>query len=179
MRYAALLRGINVGGRNIIKMAALKLCLEQHGLQNVVTFIQSGNVVFDSDQRNAGELTKQIERALSKTFDHDACVVLRSQAQLEAVVAGVPAEWKRRTDLRCNIAFLRAPVTARSAVAQVDANPQVDSVCAGRGVLYLSTLSSGSKKSRFTKVIGKPVYRHMTIRNYNTCRKLLALMERD
>jgi uncharacterized protein (DUF1697 family) len=179
MRYVALLRAINVGGRNIVKMAALKLCLEQQGLQNVATFIQSGNVIFESDERNAGELTKQIERALSRAFDHDACVVLRSQAQLKTVVAGVPAEWKRRTDLRCNIAFLRAPVTARSALAQVDAEPQVDSVRAGRGVLYLSTLLSGSARSRFTKVIGKPVYRHMTIRNFNTCRKLLELMERD
>jgi uncharacterized protein (DUF1697 family) len=55
----------------------------------------------------------------------------------------------------------------------------VDFVKEGKGVLYLSTLLSGLKRSRFTKVIGKSVYRHMTIRNYNTCQKLLALMERD
>jgi uncharacterized protein (DUF1697 family) len=179
MKYVALLRGINVGGRNIIKMAALKLCLEQDGLRNVATLIQSGNVIFESDERNAGQLTKQIERALSKRFDHDARVVLRSHAQLGAVVAGAPSGWRTRTDLRRNIAFLRAPVTARHAFAQVDAEPRVDSVQAGRGVLYLSTLLSGSKKSRFPKLIGKSVYRHMTIRNYNTCQKLLALMQRD
>ena len=54
----------------------------------------------------------------------------------------------------------------------------MDSVKEGKGVLYLSTLLSGLKRSRFTKVIGKSVYRHMTIRNYNTCQKLLVLMER-
>ena len=81
--------------------------------------------------------------------------------------------------LEANIAFLRAPVTARDAVAQVEVQPQVDSVQAGKGVLYLSTLLSGVKRSRFTKVIGKSIYRHMTIRNYNTCQKLVVLMERD
>ena len=53
MKYVALLRGINVGGRNIIKMGALKVCLEQCGFVNVATFIQSGNVIFESDKRNA------------------------------------------------------------------------------------------------------------------------------
>jgi uncharacterized protein (DUF1697 family) len=179
MKYVALLRGINVGGRNIIKMAALKACLDRHGFRNVATFIQSGNVIFESDERNAGSLTTQIEGALSKMFDYDSRVVLRSHAQLKAVVAGVPAAWKTRTDLRCNIAFLREPVTARHALAQVDVEPRVDSIKQGKGVLYLSTLESGLKRSRFTKLIGKPVYQHMTIRNYNTCQKLLALMERD
>jgi uncharacterized protein (DUF1697 family) len=179
MKYVALLRGINVGGRNIIKMAALKGCLEQHGLRNVATLIQSGNVIFECDERSAGKLTTRIEGALSKMFDYDSRVVLRSRAQLQAVVAGVPREWKTRTDLRCNVAFLREPVTARHAIAHVEVQPQVDSVQQGKGVLYLSTLMSGLKKSRFTKVIGKSVYQHMTIRNYHTCQKLLALMERE
>ena len=179
MKYVALLRGINVGGRNIIKMAALKVCLEQRGFRNVATFIQSGNVIFESDQRNAGKLTTQIEGALSKMFAYDSRVVLRSRAQLKAVVLGVPPKWKTRSDLRCNIAFLREPVTARHALAEVDGNPQVDSVHEGKGVLYLSTLVSGVKRSWFTRVIGKSIYRDMTIRNYNTCQKLLALMERD
>jgi len=179
MKYVALLRGINVGGRNIIKMATLKVCLDRHGFRNVTTFIQSGNVIFESDERNVGRLTTQIEGLLSKMFDYDSRVVLRSHAQLKAVVAGAPAAWKTRTDLRCNIAFLRAPVTARHALAQVDVEPHVDSIKEGKGVLYLSTLLSGLKKSRFTKVIGKSVYQHMTIRNYNTCQRLLGLMERD
>ena len=179
MKYVALLRGINVGGRNIIRMGALKVCFERQGLRSVATFIQSGNVIFESDERNAEKLTTQIEGALSKMFDYDARVVLRSHAQLKAVVAGVPKAWKTRTDLRCNIAFLRGPVTARHALAQVDVEPQVDAVQGGKGVLYLSTLMSGLKKSRFPKVIGKSIYRHMTIRNYNTCRRLLALMESD
>ena len=179
MKYVALLRGINVGGRNIIKMAALKVCLEQYGFVNVMTFIQSGNVIFESDERNAAKLTTQVEGVLSKTFDYDSRVVLRSRTQLRTVVAGVPTAWKTRTDLRCNIAFLREPVTARYALAQMDVEPKVDSVQGGKGVLYLSTLMSGLKKSRFPKVVGKSIYRHMTIRNYNTCRRLLALMETD
>ena len=98
MKYVALLRGINVGGRNIIRMAALKVCLEQHGFRNVATFIQSGNVIFESDERNAGKLTTQIEGALSKMFDYDSRVVLRSHAQLKAVV--VIERFERRAALQ-------------------------------------------------------------------------------
>jgi uncharacterized protein (DUF1697 family) len=179
LKYVALLRGINVGGRNIIKMGALKVCLEQYGFVNVATFIQSGNVIFESDEKNADKLTTQVEAALSKAFDYDSRVVLRSHAQLAAVVAGVPASWKTRTDLRCNVAFLRGPVTARHALAQVDLEPQVDSIHGCKGVLYLTTLMSGLKRSRFPRLTGKSIYRHMTIRNYNTCQRLLALMERE
>jgi len=178
MKYVALLRGINVGGQNIVKMAALRSCLEQQGFTNLATFIQSGNVVFECNERHAPKLTRQIETALSRAFGYDSRIVLRSQAQLKRVLADVPKEWKRRKDLRCNIVFLREPVTASEALREIKLAPGIDSAKTGRGVLYLSTLLSGVKKSRFTRVIGTPIYRQMTIRNYNSCRKIFALMER-
>src|SRR5262249_24036943 len=68
MKYVALLRGINVGGANVIKMAALKSCLERLGFASVTTLIASGNVVFESSERKAPKLRHQIETALSNTF---------------------------------------------------------------------------------------------------------------
>ena len=63
-RYVALLRGINVGGKNPIRMADLKACLEADGLRSVVTYIQSGNVLFDADGAKAADLTVQLEAVL-------------------------------------------------------------------------------------------------------------------
>jgi uncharacterized protein (DUF1697 family) len=178
MKYIALLRGINVGGQNVIRMAALKSCLEQQGFANVTTFIASGNVVFETLDTNAPKLRHQVETALSRSFGYESRIVLRSQAQLTRVVADAPTAWKTRKNLRCNVVFLREPVTAREALTYIKVAPGIDFVEPGRGVLYCSTLLSGVKKSRFTRVIGTPIYRQMTIRNYNTCRKILALMER-
>jgi uncharacterized protein (DUF1697 family) len=63
MQYVAFLRGVKVGGRNIMSMAALKQCFDRTGLDNVETF-QSGNVIFESSDKSTGALTTRIERAL-------------------------------------------------------------------------------------------------------------------
>ena len=178
MTYVALLRGINVGGSNVIKMAALKSCLEQLGFESVTTLIASGNVVFESAEKKAPKLRNQIEKALSSTFGYDSRVVLRSRSQIARTLADVPKEWTTRKDLRCNIFFLREPLTATEALPHIKVAPGIDFVKAGRGVLYCSTLLSGVKKSRFTRVIGTPIYRQLTIRNYATCRKILDSMNR-
>ena len=89
-RYVALLRGINVGGKNLIKMAALAACFEEHGYGDVVTYIQSGNVVFTARGSGAA-LTREVEAMLAATFDHyEASVVIRSRTQLRAIVDRAP-----------------------------------------------------------------------------------------
>jgi uncharacterized protein (DUF1697 family) len=83
MKYLLLLRGINVGGNNIIKMADLKSCLESAGYSNVKTYIQSGNVIFESDERNVEKLTNEIEELLSKEFNYESKVVIRTHEQVK------------------------------------------------------------------------------------------------
>src|SRR3546814_4374120 len=84
-RYVALLRGINVGGRNKVPMADLRAALEDDGLQSVRTYIQSGNVLFESDEPQAS-LEDRIEAALEGRFGFPILVVVRSHRQLRAVV---------------------------------------------------------------------------------------------
>jgi uncharacterized protein (DUF1697 family) len=177
MRYVALLRGINVGGNSIIKMVDLKSAVEKSGFKNVKTFIQSGNVIFESDEKNPSDITDRLEDTLLKTFQINSQVILRSHAQLKKVVAEVPSDWGKRNDLRRYIAFIREPTTARDVMGEVELKEGVDFVKPGEGVIYLSTLLSGLTRSRFTKLISKKVYRDITIRNYTTVQKLLALME--
>ncbi len=179
MKYVALLRGINVGGRNLLSMAEIRACLERKNFEQVTTYIQSGNVLFESDSKDAASLTAAIQKALSATFDHDAQVFLRSERQLKQVVEQAPKEWMTGADLRRNVAFLRKPLTASRAVAQIEPTDDVDFVKAGQDVVYMTTVISRVKQSRFTKIIKSPIYRDMTIRNYNTCQKILALMQAD
>lgn len=177
MKYVALIRAINVGGRNLMRMSEVRACLEAREFQRVSTYIQSGNILLDSDESNMSTLTAAIEKAFSETFDHHAGVFLRSHRQMQRIVADAPREWKKGATLRRNVAFLRKPLTASKAVAAIEARPGVDSLKAGDGVVYMSTVMTGLKQSAFPKIVGKPIYRDMTIRNYTTCQKLLALLE--
>jgi uncharacterized protein (DUF1697 family) len=176
MKYVALLRGINVGGKNAIRMPALKDCLERQAFESVATYIQSGNVVFDTDEKRAAPLARRIEQALSSTFGFDVPIVLQSYAQLKAIVDEAPRRWKRGGDLRRNIAFLRRPLTSTQAIKDVEVREGVDTVTAGSDVLYMSTVMSAVGKSRLNRLVTKEIYRDMTIRSYNTCLKILALM---
>ena len=177
MQYVALLRGINVGGRNLLSMAEVRVCLERHAFRRVSSYIQSGNILFESDVSDAATLTAAIQKALSAAFDHDSQVFLRSHRQLKTIVAQAPKEWTSGAGLRCNVAFLREPLTSTRALREIEPRAGVDFVTAGQGVLYLSTLMRRLKQSGFTKVVKKDIYRDMTIRNFNTCQKILALMQ--
>lgn len=179
-RYVALLRGINVGGNNIIKMTDLKACFERLGLQDVITYIQSGNVVFSSKESNATKITDQLESALSKTFNYKSRLVLRSQQQMKAIIAKAPRGFGTKPDLyRYDVIFLKAPLTAAKAMKSVVTKEGVDEAYAGSGVLYFSRLISRASQSYLSRVVSMPVYQDMTIRNWNTTTKLLALMEAD
>ncbi len=92
-QYVALLRGINVGGKNKIRMADLAACFEAHGHADVRTYIQSGNVMFRSREADRATLTAGIEEMLSSTFGYSAVVTLRSHEELRLVVDGAPGSF--------------------------------------------------------------------------------------
>jgi uncharacterized protein (DUF1697 family) len=180
-RYVALLRGINVGGNNLIRMPALAACFTDHGFDDVVTYIQSGNVVFSAGREPRTELVARIERMLSTTFAHyDASVVVRSAVQMRSIVGDAPAGFGRDPSrFRYDVVFLKPALTAAAALRDVPTKEGVDAVAAGRGVLYFSRLSSRATQSRLPRVASMPIYRQMTIRNWNTTTKLLELLERQ
>jgi len=91
-QYLVLLRGINVGGNNIIKMADLKICFENMGFTDVVTFIQSGNVVFRSTEKDKTKLTTKIESVLSTTFSYKSRVVTVTHKELKRTVEDAPKD---------------------------------------------------------------------------------------
>jgi uncharacterized protein (DUF1697 family) len=177
MKYVALLRGINVGGKGIIKMADLKKAVEKCGFTNVVTYIQSGNITFESGEIDANKIAARLEDSLSKEFKFDSLIILKTRQQFEKIISDSPPDWEKRNDMRKYLAFVREPVTAGDVLREIELKEGVDFVAAGDGVLYLSTLLSGLTKSRFTKLINKKVYKDITIRNYTTAQKLLALMQ--
>jgi uncharacterized protein (DUF1697 family) len=175
--YVALLRGINVGGKNLIKMPDLKASFETLGFEDVSTYIQSGNVLFASPDSSSAALARRIETMLAATFDYRPTVVVRSRAQMRAVVAKAPKGYGTEPDAyRYDVIFVKEPLTVRQALAAVEIKPGVDEVHAGPGVLYHARLTARATSSRLSRIASSPIYPNITIRNWNTTTKLLALM---
>jgi uncharacterized protein (DUF1697 family) len=173
-KYLALLRGINVGGNNIIRMTDLKACFEKMGFANVSTYIQSGNVLFTSKQLISEQ---QIEKVLSKQFDYKSRVVVVTYDQLKDVVQHAPEKFGKEPEkYRYDIIFLKKPHTGGEAILDIPVNKSVDAVYAGKHVVYFLRLIAKATQSHLPKVIQLPIYQNMTIRNWNTTTKLLGRM---
>ena len=175
--YVALLRGINVGGKNVIRMADLRSAFEAGGFRDVATYIQSGNVIFRASGSMPDALTIRIEEMLASAFDYRARIALRSREQMEAVVAGAPAGFASQPERhRYDTLFLRPPLSPTAAMNEVRVRPGVDEAWIGDGVLYFSRLISQASRSYLSRLVSMPVYQEMTIRNWNTTTRLLQLM---
>ena len=113
MKYSALLRGINVGGNNIIKMADLRESFEKMGFDNVTTYIQSGNVVFETSRAKKEDLEKKIEKRLKKDFGYTGFVLVLSANEVEKVVSNAPKGFGMKPEkYRYDVIYFKKPMTA-------------------------------------------------------------------
>ena len=177
MTLVALLRGINVGGRNRIPMADLKARFEDAGHQDVRTYIQSGNVVFRTEVTDREVLRGALERMLVEAFDYEAIVELRSRAELQAVVDAAPSAFGADRDTHLyDVLFLLPALQPDEVLEALTLRDGVDAAWMGPGVVYVSRLRALASRSGLSKIASHPFYRRMTIRNWNTTTRLLALM---
>ncbi len=176
MKYIALLRGINVGGKSLVKMANLRESVTKAGFTNVTTLINSGNVIFESKIVNKSQISKSIEIAVSKILGKKIPIIIVTSEELKKVVEESPSIWKKKNNLRCYIAFIKKPVEPDDVLKEIKLNPDVDLVEKGPGVLYMGTLLSGITKSGFSRLASKKIYQDITIRNFKTVQKLLDII---
>jgi uncharacterized protein (DUF1697 family) len=159
-------------------MEDLRSCLAGAGYQNVVTYIQSGNAIFSSAASSRASLLTQTEKLLSDRFNYTAAVVLRSQAELRAVVAGAPDEFGDAPDkYRYDVLFPMQGLTASAVLRQISRKEGVDTAHVGSGVVYFRRLTARAAQSHLSKLASQPLYKRLTVRNWNTTVQLLRLME--
>jgi uncharacterized protein (DUF1697 family) len=175
-QYLALLRGVNVGGRNLVKMADLRAAFEEMGFADVATYIASGNVLFRAPRQTREELAGRIESELSRRFGAELKLVLLTEPQLRAVVEGAPSGVGAKSHL-WDVIFVRKPLTVKKAFGVVEIREGVDRAWAGKGVVYLSRLAAKATSSRINKIASRPEYEHMTLRSWSTTTKLLDRMD--
>jgi uncharacterized protein (DUF1697 family) len=168
--WVALLRGVNVGGRTI-KMQELRETLDDAGLENVATVVQSGNVTFDSSN-SAAKLKDLIESALRQRFGYDAKVQVIEREELRKVIDAYPfgtADASRHD----YVIFLERGLEQDLAAEKVELGAQ-EKVAAGDGVVYWRVDKGSTLKSNFAKLLTMAKYRDFnTNRNIKTLRRLL------
>jgi len=178
VRYVALLRGINVGGRTLVKMAELKACLEALGLDDVSTYIASGNVLFESGANKTARLETMIEGAIEERFRLPVKVVVLDRAAYARIVKAIPKSWAGDASLRANVAFVRRGTDPKQVVRDLRPDPSVEQVKPVAGAILWATKRDAVNRSVMRKLIGGAAYKELTVRNLNTTLKLHELLTR-
>jgi len=176
--FVALLRGVNVGGNNMISMSSLKKSFEALGFNDVVTYINSGNIIFKSKEADARKLESKIEKMLSKDYQLDSRVVLRSLPEMEKLVKNLPRNWNDDSGWRYNVIFLRHTIDSEKILAELEVKKDIEEVVYYPGALLWRAQISELTRTNMLKLSSRKMYQDMTIRNQNTTRKLYELMKK-
>ena len=176
--FLALLRGINVGGHRKVPKGPLVHCFEELGFQRVLTYIQSGNVLFRTHLGECKELTESIEAALLKQFNFEVEAVVLSRQRFRSVVDTAPTEWGGSKLHSHNALFMLADLPPENFLALLpEPLTEYETVAIGPGVVYWSALKEQQKKTAYARMSGSSALRKMTARNHRTILKLLDLIE--
>lgn len=172
----SMLRGVNVGGHNKINMDGLRALYQSLGMQDSQTYVQSGNVVFRTSERDAVRLAKKIQNGIEKSFGCKPEVILRSPTELEEVIAGNPFAKRRDIDpSKLLVLFLAGQPSSegREKVLAIKADPE-ELRMSGREVYIYFPNGMGKTKLPST-VIEKGLGTPGTGRNWNSVTKLLEI----
>ncbi len=178
--HVVLIRGINVGGKNPVPMARLRVALEERGYVAVRTYIQSGNVLLAAPGEDEARVSDAVARALKAEFSVVTPVVTVAADTLRRAVADAPDGFGDAPDLfHHDVAFLVTGLESDVALAAFGLREGVDTAWAGVGVVYFRRLSAERIKSRMSKVVSSPHYKNMTIRNWRTATTLARMLDED
>jgi len=177
-RFLALLRGLNVGGQNVIAKSDLIRCFEDLGFDNVRTYIQSGNVLFSAGETRVQELTCAIETRLSEQLSNPVRAVVFTRMRYRKAVAAAPDGWGGNDDRKHNALFTLPGITPQRVIEQLPARKEgLEALSAGPGVIFWSISRQHQTRTTWMKLAAAPVYQHVTIRNHRTVFRLRDLLD--
>ncbi|SFB06965.1 MULTISPECIES: DUF1697 domain-containing protein [unclassified Bacillus (in: firmicutes)] len=175
MIYVALLRGINVGGHNKIKMAELKDAIEAVGLNGVQTYIQSGNVIFETSDRELVSLRVLLEQVILERFGMNVPVVLREAHAFTRLVRDCPFRVKDVKNDLVHVAFLQSKASVEAMAKLEQFESDVDEYRLDGKDIYL-LLREGVRNSKLLNQLSK-IGIPVTVRNWKTVNKLVDMVE--
>lgn len=177
MVYAALLRGINVGGNNKIAMKDLKQTFLRSGMESVVTYINSGNVMFMDEDHTKDQIADILEKAIEEDFGLNIKVLIVSLEDFEELMKVLPTSWKNDKDMKADVIFLWEESSKEDLRELLTIKPDIDTVIFARSAIFWSVSKADVTRSGLQKIVGTALYKKVTIRNVNSVRKIYEIMK--
>ena len=177
-RFVALLRGINVSGKNKIPMAELKKDFENLGFTEVKTYLNSGNVIFSSQEERTEKLTEQIEIMIEEQFGFQVPVFVVSKAELEDILQNAPDWWGGEDkEIYDNLIFIMPPVTFSDVFAEIgEPKKELEKIMNYKEVIFWSFVRKNYQKTNWwSKTASAGIAGKLTIRTANTVRKIVGM----
>lgn len=171
MHYIALLRGINVGGNRKVEMKKLKALLESLGYRNVTTYLNSGNVIFETEY-SRDQLQEEIPKALEEEFGFEITTLIRSKEEMRHIAQAIPPQWQNNAEQKTDVAYLFPEIDSEKTVDEIPFKREYVEIIYVKGAIIWHLMKKDYNKSRINKLIGRKLYQQMTVRNVNTARRL-------
>lgn len=177
-RYIALLRGINISGKNKIVMKELKSCFIELGYADVLTHLNSGNVIFSIDENDEIVLADRIKGMIQERFGLDIPVLVILQEKLEDLLRKAPAWWGTdNTDIYDNLIFVMPSSTAEIIAEKIgEPTQELEQVCVYENVIFWSfDRKKYAKSNWWKKTASAGIGEMITIRTANTLKKIVGM----
>lgn len=176
MKYIALLRGINVGGNRKVEMKKLRTLFESFGYTKVSTYINSGNIIFESEDDQKTVLAKII-KAFEKTFDFEIPTLVKTEKEMKKIAKAIPEEWQNDDTQRTDVAYLFPEADSKKIIEELPLKKEFLEIRYIKGAIIWNIKRENVNKSQLAKLISHKLYQTMTIRNVNTARFLAGEKE--
>ena len=174
-RYVALLRGINISGKNKVPMAELRNGFEELAFKEVKTYLNSGNVVFSSDEEDIRKLTSQIEIMIKNQFSLDIPVFVISKEDFGEILRNAPDWWgSENKEIYHNLIFMMPPTTFVDVINEIgEPKKELEKIENYEKVIYWSFSRKDYQKTNWwSKTASANISNKLTIRTANTVRKI-------
>jgi uncharacterized protein (DUF1697 family) len=175
--YISLLRGINIGGRNLIKMEQLRAAYAELGFTNIKSYIQSGNLIFDApDTSLNADLATAIRAKIQAVWGFDIPTIVRTKAEIAEICAANPLVSAERNHSELHIVFLQEPKANDEAISAMLPLRRDSELLAYRADALFLYCPDGYHKSKIhNNYIEKQLATAATTRNWRTCTTILDL----
>ena len=177
-RYIALLRSINISGKNKVPMAELRKCFETLDFMEVKTCLNSGNVIFSCKDTDAAELVNRIERMIQHLFSLNIPVFVIPQEELADILRHVPDWWgTENQEIYDNLIFILPPATFPDIYHEIGAPKEgLEQIQEYQSVVFWSFSRKDYQKTNWwSKTASVPLGSKLTIRTANTIRKIVKM----
>lgn len=171
MKYIALLRGINVGGTRKVEMKRLRTLFESLGYTNVSTYLNSGNVLFESNI-NQEIVQKEIPKKLENEFGFIIPTLIKNQEEVKSIAKAIPNEWENNSKQKTDVAYLFSEIDSKGIINELPVKKEFIDVIYVKGAIIWNVQRKDYNKSHLNKIVSLKQYQLMTIRNVNTARFL-------